>query len=318
MAEVRLNYNFIMGALLVLALVIWLFAGGPYYIVQPDEEGVVKTFGRYTKSAGPGIHLKFPWPIQTVMSPKVTEVKRIEVGMRTYADGTVLDFRNSNEMLQEAQMLTGDENIVNCDMIIQYKIKDARQYLFNVRNPEDTLRHIGEACIRLSVGDHSIDDALINKRIEIQAESKDKIQQIVDLYEMGLQIIQVQLQDVYPPQQVERSFKDVATAREDKERMINEARGYFNDQIPKARGEAARVTRESEGYAKERIARAEGDVSRFTAIALEYAKAPEVTQERYYQETLQKVLHQAQKVIVDENVGLIGHTDLGKLTGKGE
>lgn len=317
MAEVRLNYNFLAGLLLVLVFGVWLISGGPYYIVGPDEEGVVKTFGKYSKSTGPGFHLKFPWPIQTAQTPKVTEVKRIEVGLRTLPTGMVLDFRNSREMLQEAQMLTGDENIVNVDMIIQFKIKDATDYLFNLRNPEATLRHIGEASERLVIGDHSIDDALINRRIEIQAELKEKIQEIADLYGIGIQVIQVQLQDVYPPQQVERAFKDVATAREDKERMINEARGYSNERIPRAEGEAARVLRESESYAKERIARSEGDVSRFTSIAKEYSKAPDVTKERYYQETMQTVLSRAKKIIVDEKVGLIGHTDFGQFLKEG-
>lgn len=317
MAQVKLNYNFLAGLVLVLLLGVWLISGGPYYIVGPDEEGVVKTFGKYTKSTGPGFHLKFPWPIQTAQTPKVTEVKRIEVGLRTLPSGVVLDFRNSREMLQESQMLTGDENIVNSDMIIQYKIKDAKAYLFNLRNPEGTLRHIGEACERLAIGDHSIDDALINRRIELQVEIRDKVQEIADKYRMGIQVIQVQLQDVYPPQQVERAFKDVATAREDKERMINEARGYSNERIPRAKGEAVRVLRESESYAKERIARAEGDTNRFTEIATEYAKAPEVTAERYYQETMQKVLSKVQKVIVDEKVGLIGHADLGSLLKEG-
>lgn len=313
MAEVRLNYNFLAGLLLVVIAGIWLVSGGPYYIVGPDEEGVVKTFGKYTKSSGPGFHLKFPWPIQSVETPKVTEVKRIEVGLRTMASGMVLDFRNSREMLQEAQMLTGDENIVNADMIIQYKIKDAPAYLFNLRNPEGTLRHIGEAVERLVMGDHSIDDALINRRIEIQTEMKDLVQELADKYRMGIQVVQVQLQDVYPPQQVERAFKDVATAREDKERMINEARGYANDKIPQAEGAAARILRESESYAKERITRAEGDVSRFLALAKEYTKSPEVTEERLYQETMQSVLRRADKIIVDEEVGLIGHTDLGNV-----
>jgi len=317
MAEVRLNYNFLAGLLLVLVFAVWLISGGPYYIVGPDEEGVVKTFGKYTKSTGPGFHLKFPWPIQTAQTPKVTEVKRIEVGLRSLPSGMVLDFRNSREMLQEAQMLTGDENIVNVDMIIQYKIKDATDYLFNLRNPEATLRHIGEASERLVIGDHSIDDALINRRIEIQAELKEKIQEIADLYGIGIQVIQVQLQDVYPPQQVERAFKDVATAREDKERMINEARGYSNERIPRAEGEAARVLRESESYAKERVARSEGDASRFTSIAKEYTKAPDVTRERYYQETMQTVLSRAKKIIVDEKVGLIGHTDFGQFLKEG-
>ncbi len=317
MAEVRLNYNFLATLFLVVVLGIWLVSGGPYYIVGPDEEGVVKTFGKYTKSSGPGFHLKFPWPIQSVETPKVTEVKRIEVGLRTLPSGMVLDFRNSREMLQEAQMLTGDENIVNSDMIIQYKIKDAKDYLFNLRNPESTLRNIGQACERLVIGDHSIDDALINRRIEVQVEIKDKIQEIADLYKMGIQVVQVQLQDVYPPQQVERAFKDVATAREDKERLINEARGYSNEKIPRAEGEAARIMRQAEGYAKERTTRAEGDVSRFLSIAKEYAKSPDVTRERLYQETMQSVLGRAQKVIVDKDVGLIGHTDLGRVLKEG-
>ncbi len=307
-------------ALLLLLILVWFIFGGPFYIVDADEEGIIQTFGRYTSSTSPGLHFKFPWPIQTVKLPKVTQVKRIEVGFRTVSQGPPAVYRdagNDPRMLKEAQMLTGDENVVNSSMIVQYRIRNPVAYLFNVRDPTQTLHHLAEAAERQVVGNRPIDDTLTVGKTEIQIEIQEKIQSLADLYDIGVQIIAVQLQDVQPPREVANAFKDVATAKEDRNRIINTARGYQNEKIPQARGEAAKLLREAEGYERERVARAEGDVSRFLALAKEYEKARSITRERLYLETMKAVLPRFKKVIVDEEASIV---NLNQLTspGKGE
>ena len=298
---------------LVLLLVAWLFFGGPVYVVGPDEEGVIQTFGKYSSSTPPGLHFKLPWPIQTVKLPKVTEVKRLEVGFRTIRQGPPADYidaSNDVRMLREAQMLTGDENVINSSLIVQYKIADPISYLFNVKNPEGTLHDLAEAAERQIIGNRPIDDALTIGKTDIQREIAEKIQAMSDLYGIGVQIIAVQLQDVKAPREVAAAFTDVATAKEDQNRIINTSRGYQNEQIPRARGRAAQMMREAEGYERERVARAEGDVARFLALAEEYKKAPSITKERLYLETMATVLPRFRKVIVDENASIINLNQL--------
>jgi len=302
------------GAIIVgVLLIVWLIFGGPVYVVGPDEEGVVQTFGKYTSSTPPGLHFKLPWPIQSVTLPKVTEVKRLEVGFRTIRQGppaVYIDARNDARMLKEAQMLTGDENVVNSSMIVQYKIRDSVAYLFNVKNQEGTLHDLAEAAERQVIGNRPIDDALTVGKTDIQFEIRDKIQSMSDLYGIGVQIIAVQLQDVQPPQQVAAAFKDVATAKEDRNRIVNTALGYNNEQIPRARGKAEKMKREAEAYELERIAMAEGDVGRFVALAEEYKKAPSITKERLYLETMKSVLPRFRKVIIDEGVSIVNLNQL--------
>jgi membrane protease subunit HflK len=300
-------------AILVLLLLVLFIFGGPIYIVGPDEEGVIQTFGKYTSSNPPGLHFKFPWPIQTVKLPKVTEVKRIEVGFVTVSQGPPAVYRdadNDPRMLKEAQMLTGDENVVNNSMIVQYKIRDSIAYLFNIEDPEGTLHDLAEAAERQVVGNRPIDDTLTGGKMEIQLEIAEKMQSMADLYGVGVQIIAVQLQAVQPPREVADAFKDVAAAKEDRSRIINISLGYQNEEIPKARGNAAKLLREAEGYERERVARAEGDASRFLALAQEYQKAPSITKERLYLETMKSVLPRFRKVIVDEHANIVNLNQL--------
>jgi membrane protease subunit HflK len=308
--------------IIVLLLVAWLFFGGPVYVVGPDEEGVIQTFGKYSSSTPPGLHFKLPWPIQTVKLPKVTEVKRLEIGFRTVRQGppaVYIDASNDARMLKEAQMLTGDENVINSSMIVQYKISDPVAYLFNVKNPEGTLHDLAEAAERQIIGNRPIDDALTIGKTDIQREIAEKIQAMADLYGIGAQIIAVQLQDVKAPREVSASFTDVATAKEDQNRIINTSRGYQNEQIPRARGRAAQMLREAEGYERERVAMAEGDVARFLALAEEYKKAPSITKVRLYLETMTSVLPRFRKVIVDEDASIINLNQLtGPITGGGK
>lgn len=308
--------------LLLVVVLVWFIFGGPVYMVGPDEEGIIQTFGKYTSSTPPGLHFKLPWPIQTVKLPKVTEVKRVEIGFRTLSQGpsgaVYIDANNDPRMLKEAQMLTGDENVVNNSMIVQYQILDPVAYLFNVPNPAGTLHDLAEAAERQVVGNRPIDDTLTVGKTEIQLEIAEKIQSLADLYGVGVRIIAVQLQDVQPPREVADAFKDVATAKEDRNRIINTARGYQNEQIPKARGMAAMLLREAEAYERERIAMAEGDASRFLALAKEYEKAASITRERLYLETMKSVLPRFRKVIVDEKASIVNLNQLSAPVGGGE
>ena len=273
-----------------IAIVIWLLLG--LYSVGPDEVGVVQRFGKYNRVVGSGLNYHIPYPIETVKTPKVTEVKRIEIGFRTVGKN---QYRTIE---QESLMLTGDENIVDAELIVQYKIKDPIDYLFNFIGPELTLREASEASLRTVIGRHNIDEALTSGKLMIQEETKELLQIILDKYETGVIVVAVQLQDVSPPKQVIDAFKDVASAKEDKNRMINEAEGYRNDVIPKARGQAQAMIRESEGFRESRIKRAEGDVAKFKAIVKEYAKAKEVTKERLYLEAMEEILPGKDKYIV--------------------
>ena len=273
-----------------IAIVIWLLLG--LYSVGPDEVGVVQRFGKYNRVVGSGLNYHIPYPIETVKTPKVTEVKRIEIGFRTVGKN---QYRTIE---QEILMLTGDENIVDAELIVQYKIKDPIDYLFNFIGPELTLREASEASLRTVIGRHNIDEALTSGKLMIQEETKELLQIILDKYETGVIVVAVQLQDVSPPKQVIDAFKDVASAKEDKNRMINEAEGYRNDVIPKARGQAQAMIRESEGFRESRIKRAEGDVAKFKAIVKEYAKAKEVTKERLYLDAMEEILPGIDKYIV--------------------
>ena len=273
-----------------IAIVIWLLLG--LYSVGPDEVGVVQRFGKYNRVVGSGLNYHIPYPIETVKTPKVTEVKRIEIGFRTVGKN---QYRTIE---QESLMLTGDENIVDAELIVQYKIKDPIDYLFNFIGPELTLREASEASLRTVIGRHNIDEALTSGKLMIQEETKELLQIILDKYETGVIVVAVQLQDVSPPKQVIDAFKDVASAKEDKNRMINEAEGYRNDVIPKARGQAQAMIRESEGFRESRIKRAEGDVAKFKAIVKEYAKAKEVTKERLDLEAMEEILPGIDKYIV--------------------
>jgi membrane protease subunit HflK len=275
-----------------IALLLWMLTG--IYVVGPDEVGVVQTFGKYSRAAQSGLNYHFPFPFEKVSTPKVTEVKRIEIGFRTVG-------KNQYQTItRESLMLTGDENIVDAEMIVQYKIKDPVAYTFNFIEPELTVRQAAEASLRTVVGRNNIDEALTSGKFMIQEEAKELIQGILDKYNTGILVDAVQLQDVGPPEQVVAAFKDVASAKEDKNRMINQAEGYRNDIIPKARGEAQAEIREAEGYKEARIARAEGDVSKFNSVLKEYRKSKEVTEIRMFLETAEEVLSNREKIIVPD------------------
>ena len=281
--------------MIAIGLVLWLLTGT--YIVGPDEVGVVQTFGKHSRISQSGLNYHLPYPIETVQTPKVTEVKRVEIGFRSTANN---QYRTIEK---ESLMLTGDENIVDAELIVQYKIKDPVAYTFNFVKPEQTVREAAEATLRTIIGRHKIDEALTAGKFMIQEESKILLQSILDKYETGILVVAVQLQDVSPPKQVIAAFKDVASAKEDKNRMINQAEGYRNNVIPKARGEAQAMIREAEGFRVARIARAEGDVAKFNAMLVEYKKGKEVTRKRMYLETMEEILPNIEKYIVPDGDG---------------
>ena len=286
------EFNFKITPVIIGAIVLWLLTG--IYIVGPDEVGVVRTFGEFTRVTQSGLNWKFPAPIETANTPKVTEVKRIEIGFRSMKNG---QYRTVEK---ESLMLTGDENIVDAEMIVQYKIKDPVDYLFKIVGPELTVRQAAEASLRTVVGRNKIDETLTTGKFTIQEETKLQLQSILDMYESGIHVVAVQLQDVSPPKEVIGAFKDVASAKEDKNRMINQAEGYRNDVIPKARGEAEAMIRDAEGFRDSRIKRAEGDAAKFTTILKEYNKAKSITEKRLYLETMEKVLPDIEKIIVPD------------------
>jgi len=273
-----------------IGLVFWLLTGT--YVVGPDEVGVVQTFGKHTRVTQSGLNYHLPYPIETVQTPKVTEVKRVEIGFRTMGNN---QYRTIEK---ESLMLTGDENIVDAELIVQYKIKDAASYLFNFVEPVLTVREAAEASLRTVIGKHKIDEALTSGKFLIQEETKDLLQSILDKYGTGVLVVAVQLQDVSPPKQVRAAFKDVASAKEDKNRMINQAEGYRNDIIPKARGEAQAMISEAEGFREARVSRAEGEVAKFNAMLVEYKKAKVVTRKRLYLETMEEILPNINKYII--------------------
>jgi len=272
--------------LILILIVVWV-ALTSFYTIGPDEEGVVRRFGEWVRTEGSGLHFKFPYPIEKVDRPKVTEVKEISVGT----------------IAAEAKMLTGDENIVLVEVRIQYKIKDAAAYLFNVQDVPEVIKDATESALRQVVGSHPIDAPLTEKKAEIMAEIRLELQEMLDNYNCGIDVRQVQLQDVNPPREVDHAFKDVQSAKEEKEQLINEAKGYQNDIIPKARGEGQQMIRGAEAYKAERISKAEGDADKFRSVLNEYKKAKDITEKRLYLETMEKILPGIEKYIIDEESG---------------
>lgn len=278
-------------------LAIWLASG--FYIVSPGEQGVVRQFGKVVKMTSSGLNYRLPWPIQKVNVVNVERIQRLEVGFRS--DPRQLG--RVRQVPQESLMLTGDENIVDAQLIVQYRIKDPIQYLFRIRDAEGTLRAATEVALRSKVGNTTIDDVLTVGRFKAQEGTREFLQQLMDTYESGLLITEVKLQTVDAPEQVKDAFHEVVRAREDREKLINQARGYREDVIPKARGQAQEILRAAEAYKEERILRARGDGARFRAILTEYQKAPRVTRERLYLETLEKVLPNVEKIVLDTPAG---------------
>lgn len=295
--------------IVVVLLLVWLGSG--IYFVAPDEVGVVKRFGKAVRSTTPGPHYRIPAPIETVLKPKVTQVQRIEIGFRTIGDRQLGKVR---AVTDESLMLTKAENIVNLSFIVQYRIKDAEAYLFNVRDQEKTVKDAAEAAMRETAGENELDDILTEGKFKVQQDTKTTLQRILDDYKAGIHIVAVQLQDVYPPDEVMAAFKDVASAKEDKAKMVNDAHGYSNDILPKAKGKASQIVNDAIAYKEAKIISAEGDASRFLQILEQYRTAKEVTRERLYIEMMEEILPGIDKIIVSEKIGknMLPHLSLGE------
>ena len=285
---------------LTILVIVWALSG--LYRVLPDEQGVVLRFGKFVTTTQPGLNYHIPFPVESVLTPKVTKVNRIDIGFRSERDS---GFTSSGvaEVPEEILMLTGDENIVNIDFSVFWVIKDAGNFLFKIQDPEGTVKAAAETAMREVIARNNIQPILTEGRSQIEIDASEIIQNILDEYQSGIQITQVQTQKADPPDQVIDSFRDVQAARADMERSKNEAEAYANDVLPRARGEAEKILQAAEAYKKEVVAKAEGEASRFTAIFNEYKNAKQVTQERMYLETMEKVLADIDKVIIEKNAG---------------
>ena len=271
------------------------------YTVDPEEVGVLLTFGEFSGVTEPGLHFKLPYPVQTVQKVPVQRQLKLEFGFRTVRAGVRSEFGGVIE--GESLMLTGDLNVGVVEWTTQYRVVDPYLFSFKVRNLEDTFRDMNEAVMRTVVGDRSVSEVLTVGRQEIASEVERRLQELCDQYETGIRVEQIVLQDVNPPEPVKPSFNEVNQAQQERERMINDARAEFNREVPAARGEALRVIEQAEGYAVDRVNRAEGDAARFIALYDAYRRSPEVTRRRLYLETMLELLPQvSQKIVIDEGI----------------
>jgi membrane protease subunit HflK len=290
--------------ILVAAVLIWSASG--LFRVEPDELGVVMRFGKYTRDAKPGLNYHLPYPIESVLTPKVTRVHRIDVGMRMIEDsrrGTTM-----RDAPEESLMLTGDENIVDVDFSVFWMVKPngAADYLFNIQFPEGTVKSVAESVMREIVGRQNIKPILTGARQNIETGVQELMQRTLDEYGAGIQITQVQMQKVDPPQQVIDAFRDVQAARADLERAQNEAQTYANRTVPEARGRASQILQNAEAYKQQTVAEAKGQTSRFLNVLDEYQKAPDVTRQRLYLETMERILGGTDKIILEGGGGAGG------------
>lgn len=281
------------------------FLSNTFYRVEPDEAGVVMRFGKFNRITESGLRMRFPPPIETVMTPKVTRVNRVEIGFRSGVSGTNRS-ATDRAVPEESLMLTGDENIVDIDFEVQWKIKNAQQYLFSIHQPEDAVKNAAESVMREVIGRTPISSALAEGRSTIEQTAKDLLQSVLDSYDSGIDIVRLQMLKVDPPAAVIDAFRDVQTARADRERARNEAEAYRNDIIPRARGDAERMNQEALAYKQQVVARAEGEASRFGAVYKEYQIAKDVTKKRMYLETMEDILSGMNKVIVDSQANKSG------------
>jgi modulator of FtsH protease HflK len=280
----------------MVAVAVWLASG--FYRVQPDEQGVVLMFGALSRVTSPGLNYHLPYPIETVQTPSVERINRVEIGFRSAA-GTGPRAQGAREVPSEALMLTGDENIVDINFVVLWRISSAADFLFNVREPGETVKDAGESVMREILGQTEIADALAEGRRQIEDRAREMLQELLNDYGAGVQVTEVQLQKVDPPGEVIDAFRDVQRAQADRERLQNEAEAFANDILPRARGEAERLTQEAQAYRQEVVARADGDAQRFVAVLTEYHKAQDVTLRRIYLETMEDILTDVNKIIID-------------------
>ncbi len=282
----------LVGLLIGVLVLVWVASG--FYIVDTGQRGVVLRFGKYVETTEPGPRWHLPWPVESREIVNVDQVRTVEIGYRNNV---------KSKVLKESLMLTDDENIIDLQFAVQYILKDPEEFLFVNRAPEDTVLQVAETAMREIVGKNKMDFVLYEGRADIAARAKVLMQEILDRYKTGISISQVTLQNIQPPEQVQAAFDDAVKAGQDRERLKNEAEAYSNDVVPRARGLASRLKEEAEGYKQSVIANAEGEASRFTQILAEYQKAPQVTRQRIYLDTMQTVMNNTSKVLVDQKGG---------------
>jgi membrane protease subunit HflK len=287
-------------ALTLLVLVfglIWVATG--FYRVNPQQQGVVLRFGEWVRTSSPGLHYHLPYPIETVLTPEVTRDNRIEIGFRDVSGNS----SSRRDIADESQMITGDENIVDIDFVVFWRIADAGQYLFNLAEPDETIKVTAEAVMREIIGRTPIQTALTEGRQDIQVQARQQLQDLLNEYGAGVRVRDVQLLAVDPPADVIDAFNEVQRARQDRDRLKNEAEAFSNDIVPRARGEAAKLVAEAEAYQAEVVNRATGDASRFNQIFQAYLKDKDVTKERIYIETVEEIFSNVDKIIIDSDAG---------------
>jgi membrane protease subunit HflK len=282
----------LVGLLIGALVLVWVASG--FYIVDTGQRGVVLRFGKYVETTEPGPRWHLPWPVEAREVVNVDQVRTVEIGYRNNV---------KSKVLKESLMLTDDENIIDLQFAVQYILKDPKEFLFVNRAPEDTVLQVAETAMREIVGKSKMDFVLYEGRADIAARAKVLMQEILDRYKTGISISQVTLQNIQPPEQVQAAFDDAVKAGQDRERLKNEAEAYSNDVVPRARGLASRLKEEAQGYKQSVIANAEGEASRFAQILAEYQKAPQVTRQRMYLDTMQTVMNNTSKVVVDQKGG---------------
>jgi membrane protease subunit HflK len=306
--------------LVVLAVLLTFWGLSGFYRVQADEQGVVLRFGKFLTQTSPGLNYHLPWPIESAITPKVTTVNRVDIGMR----GGLEDRRGSNgvtrDVPEESLMLTGDENIVDVDFSVFWVITNAPDFLFNIQNPTGTVKAVAESTMREIIGQNDIQPILTEQRQKNEEQVKAVMQQTLDSYGAGIGVTQVKMQKVDPPAAVIDAFRDVQAARADQERARNEANSYANRVVPEAQGEAVRIRREAEAYRAQTVAEADGEATRFGSIYDEYRNARGVTRQRMFLETLERVLGNTNKVIIDQDggSGVVPYLPLDQLNRKKE
>jgi membrane protease subunit HflK len=285
-----------------LAALLAVWAASGIYRVQPDEQGVVMRFGAFSRSTQPGLNYRIPWPVESVTTPRVTRINRIDIGFRAPNDAPLSRPVSARDVLEESMMLTGDENIIDIDFAVFWRIRDASEYLFNTRNPDQTVKSAAESVMREVVGRTPIQPALTEARAQIEQSVLKGAQFILDQYGSGIEITQIQLLKVDPPPAVIDAFRDVQRANADRERARNEAEAYRNDIIPRARGEGQRLVQEAEGFKESQVARARGEAARFLSVLTAYQSARDVTVRRLYLETMEEILRRNPKIVVDDRL----------------
>ena len=289
-------------AAVLLVIIVWLLSG--LYRVQPGENGIELLFGRYVNTTQPGLNFWAPWPIGSVQRPNVEKTNQTNIGFRSLGTNGRSD--NVRDIAQESLMLTGDQNIIDIDFVVQWRIKNAPNFLFNIRDPQSTVKLAAESSIREIVGQTPLEEVLATKRTEVESRTREVLQRIMDDYKAGVFIADVKMQKVDPPQRVIDAFNDVQRARQDKEREQNQAEKYRNDIVPKAKGEASKMKEDAKAYRERLIKEAEGEAKRFLSVYEAYKTGKDVTTRRLYLERMQDVLSRSEKVIIDKGQGGAG------------